>query len=46
MEIRIVVEYLDIPVPDKWVLEMKIQLLVRMLLREVLEKRRYYQQIA
>lgn len=46
MEIRVVVEYLDIPVPDKRVLEMKIQLLVRMLLREILEKRRYYQQIA
>ena len=46
MEIRVIVEYLNIPIPDKLVLEMKIQFLVRMLLREILEKRRYYKQIA
>lgn len=46
MEIWVVIKYLDIPVLDKRVLEMKIQLFVRVLLYEVLKKRRYYQQIS
>lgn len=46
MEIRVIVEYLNIPIPDKLVFEMKIQFLARILLREILEKRRYYKQIA